>query len=113
MASVGDADGPRLWRHPWHAGSGLGPVLVAACFLYNAGGLGAVAAAFAARPAVLPLLIADGLVTGLALMTFNISQQAIRQAVIPRCPALLRRYRHDPTRAAVSSSEPLPTRRPM
>lgn len=62
---------------------GLGPVLVAACFLYSVGGLGAVAAAFAARPAVLPLLVADGLVTGLALMTFNVSQQAIRQAVIP------------------------------
>lgn len=43
---------------------GLGPVLVAACFLYSVGGLGAVAAAFAARPAVLPLLVADGLVTG-------------------------------------------------
>ena len=62
---------------------GLGPVLVTACILYSAGGLGAVAAAFAARPAVLPLLVANGLVTGLALMTFNVSQQAIRQAVIP------------------------------
>src|SRR5262249_41764795 len=62
---------------------GLGTVLVTACFLFSAGGLGAVAAAFVARPAVLPLLVADGLVTGLALMTFNVSQQAIRQAVIP------------------------------
>lgn len=83
MASAGDADLSHTVAEPAARRLALGPVLVAAWFLYRAGGLGAVAGAFAARPAVLPLLVADALVTGLALMTFNISQQAIRQAAIP------------------------------
>jgi len=62
---------------------GVGPVMVAAALLVGAGNAATVAAAFAPRPLTLPLLLAGALVSGFALMLYNIPQQAIQQAVIP------------------------------
>jgi MFS family permease len=55
----------------------LATVLVAAGVLVRAG------AAFTHVPLTLPLLLAGGLISGFGLMTYNIPQQAIQQAVIP------------------------------
>jgi MFS family permease len=82
LASVSSLVGAQIAR-PILSRGGLGPVLVAATVLFWAGWLPQVAAAFSAQRAVLPLLVLGTVVTGLALMTYNISQVSIRQAVIP------------------------------
>ena len=82
VGSVSSLLGAQLAR-PVIRRAGLGTVLVAATMLVSAGSLPQVAAAFAPRDAVLPLLAFGSVAVGLALMTYNISQQTIRQAVTP------------------------------
>jgi MFS family permease len=68
----------RLQRH-----AGLGAVMIVATVLVGVGALVWLSAAVAPRPLTLPLLVAGGVVGGFGLMSYNIPQQAIRQAVIP------------------------------
>jgi MFS family permease len=67
-----------LVRRGW-----LGPVLAAGAGLVVLGQSGALIAAYAPRVAALPILLAFGALVGLALMVYNVNQQAIRQAVTP------------------------------
>jgi MFS family permease len=68
---------------PLQRRAGLGPVMVLATVLVAAGTLIRAGAAFTAQPVTFPLLVAGGLVSGFGLMTYNVPQQAIRQAVMP------------------------------
>lgn len=72
-----------LLVRPLQRRAGLGPPMVMATVLVAAGALVRVAAAFTQQPATFPLLVASGLVAGFGLMTYNVPQQAIRQAVVP------------------------------
>lgn len=72
-----------LLIRPLQRRTGLGPVMVLATVLLGAGCLVTLGAAFASRPATLALLVAGGLVSGFGLMTYNVPQQAIQQAVVP------------------------------
>jgi MFS family permease len=68
---------------PLQSRAGLGPVMVLALVFVAAGRLVTAGAAFAQQPLALWLLIAGALVSGFGLMTYNVPQQAIQQAVIP------------------------------
>jgi MFS family permease len=68
---------------PLQRRAGLGPVMVLATILLAAGVTVRAGAAFAHPPLTFPLLVAGALVSGFGLMTYNVPQQAIRQAVIP------------------------------
>jgi MFS family permease len=68
---------------PLQRRAGLGPAMVMATVLVGAGGLVRVAAAFTRPPVTFPLLVAGALVGGFGLMTYNVPQQTIQQAVIP------------------------------
>jgi MFS family permease len=70
-----------IWRLQRHAD--LGTVMIVATVLVGVGALVWLSAAVAPRPLTLPLLVAGGAVGGFGLMSYNIPQQAIRQAVIP------------------------------
>src|SRR5215467_5542346 len=72
-----------LLIRPLQRRAGLGPVMVLATVLVAAGVLVRVGAAFATVPLAFPLLVASGLVGGFGLMTYNVPQRAIQQAVIP------------------------------
>jgi MFS family permease len=72
-----------LLVRPLQRRAGLGPVMVLATILLAAGVTVRAGAAFAHPPLTFPLLIAGALVSGFGLMTYNVPQQAIRQAVIP------------------------------
>jgi MFS family permease len=80
-ASLSSLLGTQVIR-PLQRRAGVGPVMVLAAVLYGTGTLGSAAAAFVPRPAVLPLLVSGGLVTGFGLMSYNVLQQAIRQTVV-------------------------------
>jgi MFS family permease len=68
---------------PLQRRAGLGPVMVLATVLVAAGVLVRAGAAFATAQVAFPLLVASGLVAGFGLMTYNVPQRAIQQAVIP------------------------------
>lgn len=68
---------------PLQRRTGIGPAMVLATALVGVGVLVRAAAAFTAPPLTLPLLVVSGAVNGLGLMTYNVPQQAIRQAVVP------------------------------
>src|SRR5262249_26130312 len=68
---------------PFQHRAGLGPAMVLATLLLAAAVLVRAGAAFAHRPLTRPLLIAGALISGLGLMTYNVPQQALQQAVIP------------------------------
>jgi MFS family permease len=68
---------------PLQTRAGLGPVMVLAVVLVAAGRLLTTGAAFTQQPQALRLLIAGALVSGFGLMTYNVPQQAIQQAVVP------------------------------
>jgi MFS family permease len=68
---------------PLRRRTGIGPVMVLATVLLAAGMLVRSGAAFARPPFTFPVLIVGALVLGFGLMTYNVPQQAIRQAVIP------------------------------
>ena len=72
-----------LLIQPLQRRAGLGPAMVLATLLLAAGVLVRAGAAFAHRPLILALLVAGALISGLGLMTYNVAQQAIQQAVIP------------------------------
>jgi MFS family permease len=72
-----------LLIRPLQRRAGLGPVMVLATVLLAAGVLVRVAAAFAQPSYAFPLLVTSGAVSGFGLMTYNVPQRAIQQAVIP------------------------------
>jgi MFS family permease len=94
VSSLSSLLGSLLIR-PLQRRTGLGPVMVLATVLVAAGTLVRAGAAFTHAPLTFPLLLVSGLISGFGLMTYNIPQHAIQQAVIPN--ALLGR-----TTAAVS-----------
>lgn len=81
-SSLSSLLGSLLFR-PLQRRAGLGPAMVLATILLAAGVLVRVLAAFTQQPSTFPLLVAGGLISGCGLMTYNIPQQAIQQAVIP------------------------------
>jgi MFS family permease len=68
---------------PLQRRGGLGPVMVLSTILVAAGTTVRAGAAFTAPPLTFPILVAGALVSGFGLMTYNVPQQAIRQAVVP------------------------------
>jgi len=72
-----------LLIRPVQRRAGVGRVMVLATVLVGVGSAVSTAAAFTPRPLTLPLLLAGALTSGFGLMTYNVPQQAIRQAVIP------------------------------
>jgi MFS family permease len=68
---------------PLQRRAGLGPAMVLATVFLAAGMTVRAGAAFTTPPLTFPLLAAGALVAGFGLMTYNVPQQAIRQAVIP------------------------------
>jgi len=68
---------------PLERRAGLGPVMVLATVLLAIGVFVRVGAAFSHASLTFPLLVASFVVNGFGLMTYNVPQQAIRQAVIP------------------------------
>lgn len=72
-----------LLIRPLQRRAGLGLAMVVATFLLAAGVLVRTGAAFAHRPLIFPLLIIGALISGVGVMTYNVAQQAIQQAVIP------------------------------
>lgn len=72
-----------LLIRPLQRRAGLGPVMVLATVLVAAGVTVTAGAAFGQRPLTLVLLFAGALISGFALMAYNVPQQAIQQAVIP------------------------------
>jgi MFS family permease len=72
-----------LLVRPLQRRAGLGPVMVLATVLLAGGVTVRAGAAFTQGPLTFPLLVAGALVSGFGLMTYNVPQQAIRQAVIP------------------------------
>jgi MFS family permease len=72
-----------LLIRPLQRRAGLGPVMVLATILLSAGVLVRAGAAFTHRPLTFPLLVTGALISGFGLMTYNVPQQAIQQAVIP------------------------------
>ena len=72
-----------LLIRPLQRRAGLGLAMVVATFLLAAGVLVRTGAAFAHRPLTFPLLIIGALISGVGVMTYNVAQQAIQQAVIP------------------------------
>src|SRR5262252_4443707 len=81
-ASLSSLAGSVLVR-PLQRRTGLGPVMVLATVFVAAGTIVRAGAGFTAQPVTFPLLVAGSLVSGFGLMTYNVPQQAIRQAVIP------------------------------
>ena len=72
-----------LLIRPLQRRAGLGRAMVLATVLLGAGRLVTAGAAFAQRPSILPLLLAGALISGFGIMTYNVPQQVIQQAVIP------------------------------
>jgi MFS family permease len=68
---------------PLQRRAGLGPVMVLATVLVAVGTVVRAGAAFTHPPATFPLLVASSLISGFGLMTYNVPQRAIQQAVIP------------------------------
>jgi MFS family permease len=68
---------------PLQRRAGLGPVMVLATVLLAVGVVVTAVAAFTGRPLVLPLLLAGSLISGFGLMTYNVPQMSIWQAVVP------------------------------
>jgi MFS family permease len=68
---------------PLQGRAGVGPVMVLATVLLAIGAALRVGAAFTHGTPTFPLLVASSLVAGFGLMTYNVPQQAIRQAAIP------------------------------
>src|SRR5215472_1403673 len=81
-SSLSSLAGTLLIR-PLQRRAGLGPVMVLATVLVASGVLVRVGAALGTAPLAFPLLVASGLVSGFGLMTYNVPQRAIQQAVIP------------------------------
>jgi len=81
-ASLSSLVGSVLIR-PLQRRVGLGRVMVLAPMVLGAGVLVRAGAAFTHPPVTFPVLVAGGLILGFGLMTYNVPQQAIRQAVIP------------------------------
>jgi MFS family permease len=67
-----------LVRRGW-----LGPVMAIGAAMVVLGQTGPLIAAYAPRVAVFPILVGFGALVGVALMVYNVNQQAIRQAVTP------------------------------
>jgi MFS family permease len=67
-----------LVRRGW-----LGPVMAVGAAVFVIGQSGWLVAAYAPRPAVLPILFGFSVLLGCAIMVYNVNQQAIRQAVTP------------------------------
>ncbi|HXM58839.1 MAG TPA: MFS transporter [Candidatus Dormibacteraeota bacterium] len=63
--------------------AGVGPAMVFATALVGAGAIVRAGAAFTHQPMTFPLLVAGALVGGFGLMTYNVPQRAIQQAVVP------------------------------
>jgi predicted MFS family arabinose efflux permease len=74
--------GAQLGR-PLVARGWLGPVMTVGAALIVVGQSGALIAAYAPRPAVLPILVGFAALLGCSLMLYNVNQQSIRQAVTP------------------------------
>lgn len=74
--------GAQLGR-PLVARGWLGPMMAVGAALVVLGQTGTLIAAYAPRPAVLPILVAFAAVLGCSLMLYNVNQQSIRQAVTP------------------------------
>jgi MFS family permease len=72
-----------LLIRPLQRRTGVGPVMVLATVLVAVGVLVRAAAAFSDLPLTFPLLVTGALISGFGLMTYNVPQQAIQQAVIP------------------------------
>jgi MFS family permease len=68
---------------PLQRRTGLGPVMVLATVALSIGVAVRVAAAFTRPPLTFPVLVASSLVSGFGLMTYNVPQRAIQQAVVP------------------------------
>jgi MFS family permease len=81
-ASASSLLGSLLFR-PLQRSVGVGPAMVLATALLGAGVLVRLGASFTHEPVTFPLLVGGALVSGFGLMTYNIPQQAIQQAVIP------------------------------
>lgn len=81
-ASASSLLGSLLFR-PLQRQVGVGPAMVVATALLGAGVLVRLGASFTHEPVTFPLLVGGALVSGFGLMTYNIPQQAIQQAVIP------------------------------
>ena len=81
-ASLSSLVGSLLIR-PLQRRVGLGRVMVLAPMVLGVGVLVRAGAAFTHPPVTFPVLVAGGLISGFGLMTYNVPQQAIRQAVIP------------------------------
>ena len=72
-----------LLIRPLQRRAGLGPAMALATVLLAAGAVVTAVAAFSERPLVLPLLLTGALIRGFGLMTYNVPQMAIWQAVVP------------------------------
>jgi MFS family permease len=83
VASSGSSLLGTVLIRPLERREGLGPVMVLATLLLAAGVFVRVGAAFSPASLTFPLLVASFVVNGFGLMTYNVPQQAIRQAVIP------------------------------
>jgi MFS family permease len=81
-ASLSSLMGSLLIR-PLQRRVGLGRVMVLAPLVLGVGVLVRAGAAFTHPPVTFPVLVVGGLISGFGLMTYNVPQQAIRQAVIP------------------------------
>ncbi len=81
-SSLSSLIGAQVTR-PLERHMGVGRVMMLAPILVGLGALVQLVAAYAPRPLTLSLLVAGGIIGGFGLMSYNIPQQAIRQAVIP------------------------------
>jgi len=72
-----------LLIRPLQRRAGLGPAMVLATVLLAVGVSVRVAAALARPSFAFALLVASGVISGFGLMTYNVPQRAIQQAVIP------------------------------